>query len=374
MSPTGCPGAAAPRAMIGPVPETPRRMPCGPTRRSVLGVLGLAAAAVPLAACGIRLEDDAPRLPLIPTREPVPGEVFLLGMWLGSTDLAEHASALGGAASALPARLAALHRTQAEVLRTLLRTAGVPDVAVREARQQHEATPPSATRSSSATSPSSPAATGTSGAAPARTTTSPTSEPTTTTTAPSRSTLAASEVASLSAESFAALGALDAETVTAPAAALAQRATAATLLGQAPTWPTQESVSPALAAAALEATRAAAYGLEVVAAQSSGSQRRVATTTLATLRARAARLDSLAGDSAGPPSLGYPLPFPVTGAASARRLAQHVLSGLRAAHAAAPARAAGDPSGLAATVQWLTEAEGLCHRWGLPLEPFPGLD
>lgn len=364
MSPTGCPGAAAPRAMIGPVPETPRRMPCGPTRRSVLGVLGLAAAAVPLAACGIRLEDDAPRLPLIPTREPVPGEAFLLGLWLGSTDLAEQASALGGAASALPARLAALHRNQAEVLRTLLRTAGVPDVAVREAQQQHEDTassaPPSSPPASSATATTSP--------------TSPTSEPTTTPTAPSRSTLAASEVASLSAESFAALGALDAETVTAPAAALAQRATAATLLGQAPTWPTQESVSSALAAAALEATRAAVYGLEVVAAQSSGSQRRLATATLATLRARAARLDSLAGDSAGPPSLGYPLPFPVTGAASARRLAQHVLSGLRAAHAAASARAAGDPTGLAATVQWLTEAEGLCHRWGLPLEPFPGLD
>jgi hypothetical protein len=24
-------------------------------------------------------------------------------------------------------------------------------------------------------------------------------------------------------------------------------------------------------------------------------------------------------------------------------------------------------------VQWLAEAEGLAHRWGLPLEPFPGL-
>lgn len=368
MSPTGCPGAAAPRAMIGPVPETHRRMPCGPSRRSVLGALGLAAVTVPLAACGIRLEDDAPRLPLIPTREPVPGEAFLLGLWLGSTDLAEQASALGGAAAALPARLAALHRDQAEVLRTLLRTAGVPDVVVREAEQQHG----SAATASSAPTSSSPASSST--ATATATDSSTATGPTTTPTAPSRSTLAASEVASLSAESFAALGALDAETVPAPAAALAQRATAATLLGRAPTWPTQEAVSPALAAAALEATRAAVYGLEVVAAQSSGSQRRLATTTLATLRARVARLESVAGDSAGPPSLGYPLPFPVTGAASARRLAQHVLSGLRAAHAAATARAAGDPSGLAATVQWLTEAEGLCHRWGLPLEPFPGLD
>jgi hypothetical protein len=345
----------------------------------VLGVLGLAATALPLAACGIRLEDDAPRLPLIPTREPVPGEAFLLGLWLGSTDLAEEASALGGAVSALPARLAALHSSQADVLRTLLRSSGVPDTAVRDAQQRHTtaATAPSASSSpaspSSSTSPStSPwsGSPGTSVATPAPSTTGPTATPTT----PSRSTLAASEAAALSAESFAALAALDAETVTTPAAALAQRATAAALLGRAPAWPALEATSPVLAATALEATRAAVYGLEVVAAQSSGSQRRLATTTLATLRARAARLQGLAGDSAGPPSLGYPLPFAVTGAASARRLAQHVLSGLRAAHAAASSRAARDASGLAATVQWLTEAEGLCHRWGLPLEPFPGLD
>jgi hypothetical protein len=340
----------------------------------VLGALGLAAVTVPLAACGIRLEDDAPRLPLVPTREPVPGEAFLLGLWLGSTDLADEASALGGAASALPARLAALHRSQADVLRTLLRTAGVPDAAVRDAERRHAAaatSSPSAPTSSSVTSPSS------SSGSPGASATSPgpsPAGPTESSGAPSRSTLAASEAAALSAESFAALGALDAETVTTPAAALAQRATAATLLGRAPAWPTQEEVSPVLASAALEATRAAVYGLEVAAAQSRGSQRRLATTTLATLRARATRLQGLADDSAGPPSLGYPLPFAVTGAASARRLAQHVLSGLRASHAAAPARAAGDPSGLVATVQWLTEAEGLCHRWGLPLEPFPGLD
>jgi hypothetical protein len=346
-------------------------MPCGPTRRSVLGVLGLAVAAVPLAACGIRLEDDAPRLPLIPTREPVPGEAFLLGLWLGSIDLAEEAAALGGAASALPARLAALHREQADVFRTLLRTAGVPDAAVSDAEQRHATAAPSSSSAppSSSAASSSPASGG-SATSRAPTTTAPTA----TSTAPSRSTLAAAELAVLSAESFAALGALGAETVTTSAAALAQRATAATLLGQAPTWPTQEAVSPTLAAAALEATRAAVYGLEVVAAQSSDAQRRLATTTLGTLRARASRLQSLAGDSAGPPPLGYPLPFAATGAASARRLAQHVLSGLRAAHAAAAATPAGDPSGLAATVQWLTEAEGLCHRWGLPLKPFPGLD
>jgi hypothetical protein len=170
------------------------------------------------------------------------------------------------------------------------------------------------------------------------------------------------------------LAALDAKAVVSPAAALAQRATAATLLGKAPTWPAQESVAADLAASALEATRAAVYGFEVVAAQSGGSQRRLATATLTTLRARAARLEQPAGEAATPPSLGYPLPFTVTSPRAARRLALHVLDGLRASHGAAASGSAGDVTGLAASVQWLAEAEGLCHRWGMPLQPFPGLE
>lgn len=343
--------------MIGPMPET--CVPRGPSRRSVLAVLGLGAAGAALSGCGIRLEDDAPRVPLVPTREPVPGEGFLLVLWLGSQDLAGQASALGGPGTALPGQLALLHRAQAEVLRTLLRTEGVPDSVVDDARARHTAAP-SATSSSTAPSPtsdaaSSPAATGTA-------------------TAPSRSTLATGEAAALSPESFAALAALTAKSVVTPAAALAQRATAATLLGKVPAWPTQEQVSAELAAAALEATRAAVYGFEVVAAQSAGAQRTQALTTLSTLKARVARLEQPAGDQAPPAALGYPLPFPVTTPGAAKRLALHVLEGLRATHAAATGRAARDATGLAATVQWLAEAEGLCHRWGMPLQPFPGLE
>jgi hypothetical protein len=348
--------------MIGPMPET--RVPFGPSRRSVLAVLGLGAAGAALSGCGIRLEDDAPRVPLVPTREPVPGEAFLLQLWLGSQDLAAQASALGGPGTALPARLAVLHRTQAEVLRTLLRTEGVPDSAVADARERHTATPSTAPSSTSAAS---------SAASPTSTPGGPTTG-SGTTTAPSRSTLATAEAAALSPESFAALGALDAESVATPAAALAQRAAAATLLGRVPAWPTQEEVPAELAAGALEATRAAVYGFEVVAAQSAGAQRTQATATLATLRARVARLEQPAGDKAPPASLGYPLPFPVTTPGAARRLALHVLEGLRASHAAATGRAARDATGLAATVQWLAEAEGLCHRWGMSLQPFPGLE
>lgn len=325
-----------------------------------MAALGFAATGVALSACGIRLEDDAPRVPLIPTRDPVPGEVFLLGLWLGSHDLATQASALGGAAAALPGRLASLHRTQADVLRTLLRAEGVPDRVVEDARVHHTAI--SSTPSSTSTAATSPSATPRS------------SEPAGAPGAPARSTLATAEASALSAESFTALAALRTRAVATPAAALAQRATAATLLGRAPTWPTQEPIATDLAATALETTRAAVYGFEVVAAQSAGSQRRLASTTLVTLRARVARLEEPAGEAATPPALGYPLPFAVTTPSAARRLALHVLDGLRAGRAAAAGQAAGDATAIAASVQWLAEAERLCHQWGLPLQPFPGLE
>ena len=356
-------------------------MPCAPSRRTVLAALGLAAVAVPLSACGIRLEDDAPRVPLIPTREPIPGEGVLLGLWLGAGDLARQAAELGGAAKTLPARLATLHEEQAEVLRSLLRSLGVPDRVVAEAQSLHQArtaaptTAAAAATSNNTTTTGLPAPTPSSSSPPAeRTSPAAPATPGGTPTGATPASLGAAEAATLSADSFAELARLGRDTVVTPAAALAQRAAAATLLGEPPLWPTPRSlVAPTLAADALEASRAATYGMEVVAAQSQGSQRRLATATLATLRARAATQEGLAGDSAPPASLGYPLPFAVTGSGAARRLAVHVLDGLRARQAAAVAQAAGAVTSLVACLQWLAEAEVLCQRWGLEPEPFPGL-
>lgn len=50
--------------------------------------------AATLAGCGVRLEDDAPDIPLVPTRDPIPGEAVLLAM-LGAleADDAQHADA-----------------------------------------------------------------------------------------------------------------------------------------------------------------------------------------------------------------------------------------------------------------------------------------
>ena len=108
------------------MPQNDPGMPPCPSRRGVLTWGFGAVAAMSLAACGIRLEDDAPRVPLIPTRKPVPGESFLLALWRHSDDLAERATSLGGPATGVPARLAALHRRQVTVLESELLRLGVP--------------------------------------------------------------------------------------------------------------------------------------------------------------------------------------------------------------------------------------------------------
>src|SRR5690606_8214064 len=58
---------------------SPASQPSPPARRALLsGALGVAGLA--LSGCGIRLEDSAPEIPFIPTREPIPAEPALL--WL----------------------------------------------------------------------------------------------------------------------------------------------------------------------------------------------------------------------------------------------------------------------------------------------------
>ena len=333
-------------------------VPPRPTRRSVLSAgAGLAAGsltAMSLAACGIRLEDDAPRVPLIPTRSPIPGEAFLLGLWRHSAALAERATGLGGAATALPARLGALHRRQVEVLEAELLRLGVPPKVLDDA--------------------SAPAAGPTTGTTTA-TTATPTAAPTATPSpvAGPRA-LAAEEASDLGPTAIASLARVPATAVPLVGSVLAQRGAAATLLGTPATWPEPVWSAPSLAASYLESTRAAVYAFEVVAAQSpTGAQRTLALSTLTTLASRSSEQEALAGASAGPPALGYPLPFPVTTPAAARRLAVRVLTDLRASVARDLGSTNSDLGPLGALVQWLADTEVLASRWGVPLAPFPGL-
>ena len=123
----------------------------------------------------------------------------------------------------------------------------------------------------------------------------------------------------------------------------------------------------------LAATRASVYGFEIVAAQIGPTGRALAMSTLASLETRASELQTVVGSSGAPRPLGYELPFPVTGTASARRLALHLLAALLTSQAAALGPATGDPRALATLVQWLGATEAAASRWGAPLAAFPGL-
>ncbi|WP_156466154.1 hypothetical protein [Janibacter sp. Soil728] len=54
-------------------------MPVRPSRRLVL-TAALTLSSSTLAGCGVRLEDDAPDIPFVPKREPIPGESALLAL------------------------------------------------------------------------------------------------------------------------------------------------------------------------------------------------------------------------------------------------------------------------------------------------------
>jgi hypothetical protein len=319
-------------------------------------------AAITMAACGIRLEDDAPRVPLIPTRAPIAGEAFLLALWRHSDALADRATGLGGVGTGLPARLAGLHRRQVSVLEAELLRLGVPQKVLDDASTASPTTTTAPTAEAPTVTsppPSSTTATGT-GATP-----SPLSGP---------KALAAEEASDLGPTAIASLARVPSSAIPLVGSVLAQRAAAANLLGAPATWPEPAWSAPSLAASYLESTRAAVYAFEVVAAQSpTGAQLTLARTTLATLESRASAQESLAGSSAGPPALGYPLPFPVTTPAAARRLAARVLADLRASIARDRGSTNGDLGPLGALVQWLADTEVLASRWGVQLSAFPGL-
>lgn len=330
-----------------PAPAAPG--PAMPRRAVLLGVLG--SGALLASGCGIRLEDDAPDIPLVPEREPIGAEGALVGLTLSTQALAEAAAATPGA---LAAALAPIHHHQHEVLRDALLSRGVPS------RLVSPAASPSPSSPSPIPSPSSP---------------SPTPSP-------SSSSSTAAALSSLEARALdapTAYSGADADLRPTVVSLLAQRATATTLLrgkappgpgGVAPVW-----LAPAGLAPVITAGRAAAYLLEVAAAQGSGATRSRALRDLATVGLVLDAQLLAAGVDAPAPDLGQPLPFPVRNPAQAKRLAKLALSDLRAAYGSALAGlTAGDPRSSLLTVPWwLGSVEVMAHDWGVALEPFPGL-
>ncbi len=324
-------------------------------RRALAG-LGLGVAAAALSGCGVRLEDDAPRVPLLPTRTPVPSESELTALTRETDRLARVAGDLTGD---LAADLAAIHRRQHSVLRTALVRQQVPPEDL-DAPPESEATGPAAPGTASSPSATSPSAEA-----------SPSPSASSADPGQDRSALAADEAAS-AADSGVFTGV--APELRAPVAALhAQRFAAATLLSGTPPEVPGEPVTGEDVAALAGRTAAAVWFLEVVAARSTGPQRARAEGTLASLRALLA--DQVAGGSRPAVSLGHPLPFPVETSAQAALLAREVLATLRSDHGAALDGLVSDHghTGIQAATRWLGTVEVEAHRWGVELEPFPGL-
>ncbi len=318
----------------------------GPGRRALLA--GVLASPALLAGCGIRLEEDAPPVPLVPTREPLPGEDALTALTRACAELADGAEAVPGAVAGA---LVPVHRRQHTVLRTTLVRLGVPVEVVDAIPTQAAGTPsPSAGTPSPSASPSAGA---TPGAKAART--------------------ALGEV-----EGDAALGVRGftdiAEELRDTVLSLhAQRFAAAVLLTGSGPDVTGGPVTSGIVEQLAGRTEAARYFLQVVAARSSGRARTRATTTLSALDQILS--EQVSEGSAPPESLGVPLPFEVETAADATRLARRALGELRGAYGPrlGALREEHGADGWAATTRWLGAVEAECHRWGLTLQPFPGL-
>lgn len=331
-------------------------------RRRVLLASGIAAGLVTLAGCGIRLQDNAPDVPLLPRRTPVPEEQALLDLLANTRTLTSvTAEWRTGQGAVLGVALTAIHRTQSDVLAAILRAAQVPEGLV--SPTVTTTTGPPASSSTSATGPATPSP-------------PPTPTPTPTAVAP----VTASQVSALERtplEDAALLAGSAGVMRPTVAATLAQRYAATVLTGgRIPTvasGPARSRWAATTANAVIEATRSASYGFQVVTAQSQGAQRALgaaALTELAALeRAQSARLTTTP-DAV----LGYDLPYAVTTPALARRLALDVLTALRSAYGSQlPSLTTAPAQPFLDLFAWLGRVEVLLRRWGGTLAPFPGM-
>ncbi|WP_409483375.1 hypothetical protein [Arsenicicoccus dermatophilus] len=354
-------------------PQAPeKRIP----RRGALGLGALALGAVlltgTLRSCRVRLEDDAPHVPLVPTREPTPDEGLLVQAWADAVRLGRMASAAGASGAAA----ARLHTAQAATLDQVLRDRRVP----REIRSRGTA--------AASTVPSAAPATG--GAA--------TSAPGTA--APG---LAAAEAAAWAAAAVDALAHAQAPQLPLLASVAVCRARLADLGGARVPWPAWDDAPSPVDATLVAALREARFYLEVAAARTPGASRAPVQRELARVTALVVLLQSRAG-GAGPASAGdggpgravrvdptptssadagttpapearaaWPLPFPVSDATAARRLVAHALRTLELRLGAAWPAAAGSREAVVSVSRLVHATVAAGEAWGVPLRAFPGL-
>ncbi|MCG7320656.1 DUF4439 domain-containing protein [Arsenicicoccus bolidensis] len=366
-----------------PAPLTPRDVAGVPSRRALLTAASLAPLAL-LTACRVRLEDDAPRVPLIPTREPTEDEALLLAAWRASTDLGRMTTGLAGDG----VTASRLHAVQARTFDQVLRDRRVPD-----AQRTSPAASPTAssTAASSAGSTVSAAATGSSASAAssagstvsaassASASASAVSTPngstpngSTPTAPPDRTAVARAEAGAVSPAALAELATAHAGQLPLLASFAACRARLAAVLGAPPSWPAWgETASPA-DAGLLAAHRRARYHLEVAAARTPAEARAPFARELDRVAGVVVRLESR-GASTGAPPAGYPLPFPVRDAAAARRLVTHALTTLETACGTTWSAGSGSSEAVTTTTRLVVDTVTAGAAWGVPLRAFPGL-
>ncbi len=314
-------------------------------RLAASGACGLAT--VVLAGCDIRLQDDAPDLPLL-KRKSIPDEAALVSAVQLVTALGQQAGRTPDA-SAPVARLAGNHLTQTTVLRARLTSAGVPNHII-DAAATSRTTSPSGGGSTSGT--------------PAPAVSAPP--------AATQEQLAAAE----SAATAAILGDLGTVTTANRAVLVAVAAAcgaAAAELGAPVSWGASAPLPTTAAAQLLAETRSAGWAFQVVAAQTAGDTRTAASTTRIALAARADELTTMAAAAATPPPLAYVLPFPVTTPEAAGRLAADVLRRLVAAGLGPLIQVPQGSSALSTLVRFQVASVSLARSWGVAPEPFPGM-
>lgn len=321
-------------ARADPARRTPGDRPLA--RRDLLRATAVLLPVAVVSGCDLRLEDDAPPLPIL-QRKSVPDEAVLVDAVRRTSALAQTAGRVASPSDAVT-RLAALHGTQSEVLRARLTAQGVPN---------HVIDTPSPTTSAAGTAAVS---------APP-----PAALPE----------LVAAEQAILGAL-VAALPGVTTDNRAVLASVAAACGAAVEVLGAQPAWPAADPLPPPAAVPLLDGTRAAEYAFQVVAAQTSGEVRARALATHTDLGRRETDLLAMAGSSAPAPPLGYALPFPVTGADAAGRLATQVLGTLVAGGLAPEGTLPEGSSSVVTLVRLLVDAQRLGRGWGVPSAAFPG--
>jgi hypothetical protein len=257
------------------------------------------------------------------------------------------------------------------VLRNALLAGGVPAAALEVTPTASSAASPTGSSAASPTGSSAASPTGSSAASPTGSSAASPTAPASPAPTPPAALAAAEAASAVAAASFAGVTPDLRPTI---AALHAQRYAAADLLSGHPPKVPGAPVGGDGVGALATLTTSALYFQEVVSARSTGAQRARSDTTLAALRALL--VDQEAGGARPDTALGHPLPFPVNDAASAARLARDSLTTLRAGYGEqlGPVVAADGGPGLAALTRWLGSVEVEVHRWGVGLEPFPGLE